>query len=123
MKQISGAESENWSLRVEDNFTLIEYTGDISPEEGENIVEEWTPLISDANVDTHVLVLDADDHFDSKTFETLEQAGQLGLDHGVDRWAIVARRTKTMAIGSQLPDEIETHTTQDREDAFEWARQ
>jgi hypothetical protein len=121
MQQISAAESDNWTMNVEDNATIIEYHGDISPEEGESIVEEWQPLISDDEVDTHVLHLDADDHFDDETFSTIEQAGELGLQHGVDRWAIVARKTKTMAISSKLPDEIETYETDDLDDGLDWA--
>ncbi|WP_115864783.1 STAS/SEC14 domain-containing protein [Halorussus litoreus] len=122
MKQISGAESENWTMKVENNFTLIEYHGDITPEEGKAIVENWTPLISDNEVDTHVLHLDADDHFDNDTFDTVSEAGALGLDHGVDRWAIVARKTKSMAISSKLPDDIETYESEDLGEALEWAR-
>lgn len=122
MAQASTADSKNWSMRVEDNFTLLEYHGDIKPEEGKAIVEKWTPLISQAEIDTHVLVLDADGHFDSETFGTIEQAGELGLAHDVDRWAIVARRTKSMAVGSKLPDGIETYETKDPEEAMEWAR-
>lgn len=122
MEQISGAESENWTMKVENNFTLIEYHGDITPEEGQAIVENWTPLISDDEVDTHVLHLDADDHFDNDTFDTVSEAGALGLDHGVDRWAIVARKTKSMAISSKLPDDIETYESEDLGEALEWAR-
>jgi len=121
MQQISAAESDNWTMNVEDNATIIEYHGDISPEEGESIVEEWQPLISDDGVDTHVLHLDADDHFDDETFSTIEQAGELGLQHDVDRWAVVARKTKTMAISSKLPNEIETYETDDLDDALDWA--
>lgn len=123
MQQISGAESDNWTMKVEGNFTLIEYHGDITPEEGEAIVENWQPLISEEEVDTHVLHLDADDHFDDETFDTVNDAGQLGLQHGVDRWAIVARKTKSMAISSKLPDDVETYETSDLDDALEWARQ
>jgi len=123
MEQTAGAESENWTMKIEDNFTLIEYHGDITSEEGESIVENWTPLISDDDVDTHVLHLDADDHFDNETFDTVSEAGQLGLDHGVERWAIVARKSKSMAIGSKLPDEVETYETKHLDDALEWARQ
>lgn len=120
---MSQTDSKNWTLRSEHNYTLIVYHGEIAPDEGKAIVDKWTPMISDDDIDTHVLVLDADGHFDDETFGTIEQAGQLGLEHDVDRWAIVGRKTKTMAITSKLPDAIETFDSSDRDEALDWARQ
>lgn len=83
----------------------------------------YEELLSENDVEGMVTVVEMDDAFNDEVFSLWEQSAQRAAEAGVKRWAVVADGIKAISLrGKVNAGDLETHTTEDRSEAIEWAR-
>lgn len=70
-----------------------------------------------------VTIINFDNPFNKDAFEVWEKAGKKASEEGIERWAVVAEGiTKHSLHGKVDVDGLKVHSTEDKEEALDWAR-
>jgi hypothetical protein len=113
-----------WRLYVEGNAVIAEFPEGMPSEESEyeKVNERFEQLATRNGVDAHISVLNMDAALNEEVFEKAKEAAEIGIDFGIDKWAIVSDGIKSMALESQVTEipDVQTTTADDIDEALEW---
>jgi hypothetical protein len=80
-------------------------------------------LLATYDITGMVTVVKLDDPFTEDVFEVWEKTAQRLTEAEVGRWAVVADGIKAISLRGKINvGSLETHTTENRTEAIEWAR-
>jgi hypothetical protein len=115
---------DGWTVEVDDGVMIWEFLPGM---ELEAFKEDAYPVFEDL-LDTHrldamVTVVNLDDPFTEEVFGVWEQSAARAEQAGIERWAVVAEGIKALSLGGKIDTGgLDTHTTEDRTGAIEWAQ-
>lgn len=114
-----------WTVDVDENVMIWEFLPGM---ELSKFREEAYPVYEDLleRHDFHgmVTVVLLDDPFTREVFQIWEQAALRADKAGIERWAVVAEGIKTLSLrGKVNVGDLKTHTTEDRTEAVQWAKE
>lgn len=115
---------EYYRTYVVGNVSVAElYDHRIFYEEAEQIGEEFLEkLRAHPQVNATVDVVDMDQPAGDLLLDTVERAATKARDHGLEKYAIASEDVTKFAMKSRVDiDGIETFTTDDPEEALDWA--
>ena len=117
---MSGAEA--YDVRVEDSTVVVELPSgiELDKQTGARINQEFAEAVQTPGATSQLTILNVDDPLDSGLFEEVKKGGELAVDNGITRWAIVVtEQIKGMAFESKL-NGLETEVFESRPEAEAW---
>lgn len=118
----TAATERDWSLTFEDGVVTVELpaTLELDAETGAAINEAFVSTLEREDVDGILTLLRVENPIGSGVFEAVQHAGDVAVDEGVSRWAVVVEeRVKGMAFQSKLAG-VETRIFEDETAAREF---
>ncbi len=115
----------SWELYVEDTVLVANFSDGMPSDAAEyqKVNEQFERLAARSTVDAHLSLLNMSSSLNRDVFEKAQEAAAVGVEYGIDKWAIVSEGIKSMALSSQVKDvpgvEVEAFTT--KSEAIEWA--
>jgi hypothetical protein len=83
----------------------------------------YEEIVRREEVVAHVAVVETDDSMGWDVLDEAQKGAERGVEHGLQRWAIVAEGVKQFAMRNRIDlPELEVYATEDREAAMAWAR-
>jgi hypothetical protein len=117
--------SERWAMRVEDDVLVVEFphgTG-LSPAETEALLDRWRNGSTPDGVEAVVIVVRTSRPCSDAGRRALRESAQLAVARGVDRFAVVGRRSKRRFLKRTIDiDGVETESFNDDDAALRWAK-
>jgi hypothetical protein len=114
-----------WSFRVVDNVIVGEFPADaqLTGEESDEMVEQFTEFAARPETTAYVTILRSADAYSAVEQAQLEHTAEVGADHGVTRWGIVATHGETLTVASAeaVGGVEEVATFEDAATAIDWA--
>lgn len=85
-----------WALRLEGDVLVVEFPHGtvLSPADGEELLDRWQSLTTDADIDAVVVVVRTSRFCSDAGRHALRAAALVGVERGIRRWAVVAERPK-----------------------------
>lgn len=113
--------SEAIAAEIVDGVAVVEWY-EQRPEDG-MASERVRGLIERDRVDAYVAVDRTDGYLGPETQAEIERMASLAADNGIERVGLVGEAIKALAAKRAFDDlGLAVYTTEDREDAIEWAR-
>jgi hypothetical protein len=121
---VSRTKSPNWSVEQSDDVLIFEFGAEMDTDTfGQEAWDRYTAALERESVSGIVTVVETEDPFDSATFDVWAESGELAVEAGVERWAVVGDRIKRMSTRSQLDvPGLTVDGFDDRGEALEWVR-
>ena len=115
---------QGWTVEIDDSVMVWEFLPGMELEAfRDDAYPVFEDLLASYRVEGMVTVVKLDDPFTGEVFDIWEQSATRAKESGVDRWAVVADGIKAISLGGKLDTAgLETHTTEDRTEAIEWAQ-
>ena len=115
---------DGWTVEIDDGVMIWEFLPGM---ELSAFIEDAYPvfenLLATYDITGMVTVVKLDDPFTEDVFEVWEKTAQQLTEAGVGRWAVVADGIKAISLRGKINvGSLETHTTENRTEAIEWAR-
>lgn len=121
----SSGDDQDWELSVEGSVIVGRFAREmaVDMETFLDVGEEWSDLVTRDGVTAHVAIFETEESIGWEVLDAMERAAEMGVDSGIERWAIVADGVKRLAVKNrvEMPG-LDVMTTDDPEEAFEWAR-
>ena len=117
------ASGTEWEMYVEGNVVVAAFTDRAAFEEIEQIERSFHELIQRPAVTAHVAHMDLDNPPGNKMLDGAADAADLGVEHGLEKWAAVADGIERMAVKKRVDrPELDVIKEAAFEAAMEWAR-
>jgi hypothetical protein len=115
---------DGWTVEIDDGVMIWEFLPGMKLSA---FIEDAYPVFEDLlatyDITGMVTVVKLDDPFTEDVFEVWEKTAQRLTEAGVGRWAVVADGIKAISLRGKINvGSLETHTTENRTEAIEWAR-
>jgi hypothetical protein len=119
----SARSGEHWQARLVDDVLVYEFQAGMDTDEfGGDAYDAYTDFLAREDVTAMVTVVNMDDPFGPDAFETWERSASVAVDHGIERWAVVAEGIKQLSLKSKLDVAgLAVFTTDSRDEALDWA--
>lgn len=114
--------SGQWDVRVEDGTVIVDLPPRLEMDEqtGVQINEAFSTAVGRPEATRVLTLLRVEDPMGSGLFEEVKKGGNLAVEGGITRWAIVVeRKIKGMAFEGHL-EGLETALFEKRAEAEEW---
>ncbi len=113
-----------WTVELENGVMVWEFLPGMElsafEDEAYPIYED---LLTSHDVDGMVTVVEIEDAFGPDIFEIWEKSARRAETAGIKRWAVVADGIKAISLRGKVDTGgMETHTTEDRKEAIDWAQ-
>jgi hypothetical protein len=115
---------DRWTVEVDDSVMIWEFLPGMELSAfRDDAYPVFEDLLRTRSIEAMVTVVKLDDPFTEEVFGVWEQSAQRADQAGVDRWAVVADGIKAISLRGKIDTGgLDTHTTEDRVEAVEWAR-
>jgi len=116
--------SDRWTTRVDDGTLVVEFphgTG-LSPADGEALLDRWRTLTADRPIGAVVIVVRTSRPCSDAGRRALRESAQIAVARGVERFAVVAERSKRRYLKRTIDiEDITVEAFNDQEAGLEWA--
>jgi hypothetical protein len=115
---------DGWTVEVDDQVMIWEFHPGMELSAfREDAYPVYEGLLERHDLAGLVTVVELDDAFDAEVFEVWEQSAHRAEQAGLQRWGVVADGIKSLSLRGKVDTGgLDTMTTDDREEAVEWAR-
>lgn len=115
--------TDGWEVDQIGETLVFGFTEEMEQESfGDEAWREYTETLEQDTVCAVVTVVDISEPFDASTFDVWARSGEVAVQHGVERWAVVGDQLKRMSTISQLRRPgLAVRGFDDRDAAIEWA--
>lgn len=115
---------DRWTVEVDDGVMIWEFLPGMELSAfRDDAYPVFEDLLNTHSVEAMVTVVELDDPFTDEVFGVWEQSAKRAEQAGIDRWAVVADGIKAISLRGKIDTGgLDTHTTEDRTEAVEWAK-